>query len=151
MNWKFRNVCVYIIIWWCCICCACCFKLTLRQECSYSEFSGLYSVWMRENTDQKNSDSGHFLRSFNWRFSSKLIFFFFFFSWRYWAPAFKVRNFRTARISWIFEHIAKGNCRAYDFFFWRVFFSDISCLKICFIQCEFFIGVFGLSARQCSI
>ena len=48
--------------------------ISLREECTYSEFSGPYfpafglrifpySVWMRENTDQKNSEYGHYLRS----------------------------------------------------------------------------------------
>ena len=52
----------------------------LREKCSYSElfwsaFSRIrteygeifrispYSVWMRENTDQNNSERGHFLRN----------------------------------------------------------------------------------------
>ena len=54
-------------------------KESLREKCPYSEFSGpyfsafglnteirsiaSYSVQIRENTDQKNSEYGHFLRS----------------------------------------------------------------------------------------
>ena len=49
-------------------------SLTLLIKCPYSEFfwsvfshirtgHAPYSVWMRENTDQKNSEYGHFLRS----------------------------------------------------------------------------------------
>ena len=53
--------------------------LSLREKCPYSEFFWFsfslirteysemlrifpYSVWMRENTDQKNSEYGHFSR-----------------------------------------------------------------------------------------
>ena len=37
-------------------------RSSLRESCPYSEFSGPYSVRMRENTDQKNSEFGHFSR-----------------------------------------------------------------------------------------
>ena len=36
---------------------------TLRKKCPYSEFSGPYSVPMRENTDHKNYKYGNFSRS----------------------------------------------------------------------------------------
>ena len=57
-------------------------SLALREKCPYSEFSGLYfltleiliispySVRMRENTDQKNSEFGHLLRYVNISFWS---------------------------------------------------------------------------------
>ena len=44
-------------------------QILLREKCLYSEFFWsvfsciLYSVQMRENTDQKNSEYGHFSRS----------------------------------------------------------------------------------------
>ena len=38
-------------------------RSSLRENCPYSEFSGPYSVRMRENTDQKNSEFGHFSRN----------------------------------------------------------------------------------------
>ena len=46
------------------------FQFTLREKCPYSEFSGPYSVRMRENTDQKNSEYGHFSSSVR---NSKLV------------------------------------------------------------------------------
>ena len=62
--------------------CKNCLTLALRKKCPYSElfwsvFSRIrteygeilrispYSVQMRENTDQNNSEYGHFLRSVN--------------------------------------------------------------------------------------
>ena len=56
------------------------FQITLREKCPYSGFFcsvfscflteygeirsiSLYSVWIRENRDQKNSEYGHFSRS----------------------------------------------------------------------------------------
>ena len=56
------------------------FQITLREKCPYSGFFGsvfscflneygeirsisLYSVWIREDRDQKNSEYGHFSRS----------------------------------------------------------------------------------------
>ena len=36
---------------------------TLCEKCPYSEFFGPYSLWMRENMDQKNSEYKHFSRS----------------------------------------------------------------------------------------
>ena len=48
--------------------------LTLREKCPYSGFVCIllpispYSVQMRENTDQKNSEHGHFSRSLSYTF-----------------------------------------------------------------------------------
>ena len=39
-------------------------NLPLHKKCPYSEsYSGPYSARMRENTDQSNSEYGHFSRS----------------------------------------------------------------------------------------
>ena len=38
-------------------------RLSLRKKCPYFEFFWPYSVRMRENKDQKNSEYGHFLHS----------------------------------------------------------------------------------------
>ena len=40
-------------------------KTTLHEKCPYSEFSGRYFPAFGLNTDQKNSEYGHFSRSAN--------------------------------------------------------------------------------------
>ena len=47
-------------------------RSSLRESCPYSEFSGPYSVRMRENTDQKNSEFGHFSHSVHFEFFFRL-------------------------------------------------------------------------------